>query len=83
MESGTHVLQHGCVYVDVGDHRDRLLTIKRGEMPFDEADRWRKDLQIEFESAFQQTALPDRPDYDRANAFLIDARRQAMQTDLP
>lgn len=81
--SGTHVLRHGGVSVDVGNHRERLLTIKRGEMPFDEADRWRKDLQIEFESAFKQTALPDRPDYDRANTFLIDARRRAMETTLP
>lgn len=81
--SGTHVLRERTMIVDVGGHRDRLLTIKRGEMPFDEADRWRKDLQVEFESAFQQTTLPDRPDYDRANVFLIEARTRALENDLP
>ena len=47
--------------VDVGEHRDRLLTIKRGEMPFAEADSWRKELQSDFESAFQTTKLPIVP----------------------
>lgn len=81
--SGTHVLREGFVVVDVGEHRDRLLTIKRGQMPFREADKWRRGLQKEFESAFQSTCLPDRPDYERANAFLIDARRRAMEPNLP
>jgi predicted nucleotidyltransferase len=81
--SGTHVLNEGFIAVDVGDHRERLLTIKRGEMPFDDADRWRKELQVNFESAFKQTKLSDRPDYEQANSFLIDARRRAMQNELP
>ncbi|ELP29580.1 hypothetical protein RBSWK_06436 [Rhodopirellula baltica SWK14] len=81
--SGTHVLQNGEMIVDVGQHRDRLLTIKHGDMPFHAADEWRQELQREFESAFQTTPLPDRPDYERANAFLVDARRKAVQEDLP
>lgn len=81
--SGTHVLQNGEMIVDVGQHRDRLLTIKHGDMPFHAADEWRQELQREFESAFQTTPLPDRPDYERANAFLIDARRKAIQENLP
>lgn len=81
--SGTHVLQEGFVAVEVGDHRERLLTIKRGEMPFAEADAWRMELQKDFEFAFQSTRLPDRPDYERANAFLVDARRRAIEQRLP
>lgn len=81
--SGTHVLREGAMTVDVGEHRESLLTIKRGEMLFGEADDWRKRLQSEFESAFKTTTLPERPDYERANAFLVDARRQAIQSDLP
>ncbi len=81
--SGTNVLRAGTVSVDVGDHRTRLLTIKRGEMPFAEADAWRKVLQRDFESAFQTTQLPDRPDYERINAFLVDARRRAIHNELP
>jgi len=59
------------------------LTIKRGEMPFAHADEWRKELQHKFEAAFRTTTLPERPDYERANRFLIDARRRAMETELP
>lgn len=81
--SGTHVLRSGEMMVNVDLHRDRLLLIKRGDMPFTEADSWRKKLQIEFESAFQTTKLPDRPDYERANAFLVDARRRAINESLP
>jgi len=81
--SGTHVLRDGTMIVDVGPHRDQLLAIKRGEMPFADADAWRKELQHDFESAFQITTLPDRPDYERANAFLVDARRRAIEGKLP
>ncbi len=81
--SGTHVLASGSVHVEVGEHRDRLLMIKHGEMPFDEADQWRKELQRRFESTYQSTGLPERPDYERVNAFLVDARRQALEKELP
>lgn len=81
--SGTHVLQQRTMLVDVGTYRDRLLTIKRGEMPFAQADEWRKKLQREFEAAYKETTLPERPDYERANAFLIDARQRATQSELP
>jgi hypothetical protein len=67
----------------VGCHRERLLTIKRGEMPFGEADAWRKELQVRFEDAFRTTRLPERPDYERVNAFLVDARRRALSEELP
>jgi uncharacterized protein len=81
--SGSHVLKERTIIVDVGDHRDQLLSIKRGEMPFHEADQWRKTLQKEFESAFRKTELPDRPNYERVNQFLIHARRQALAETNP
>ncbi len=81
--SGTHVLTEGTVVVEVGDHRERLLTIKRGEMSFEEANEWRKSLQKQFESAFQTTKLPERPDYEQANEFLIRARHVALNEELP
>jgi hypothetical protein len=81
--SGIHVLRERQLLVDVGEHRGPLLAIKRGEVSFAEADRWRRQLQIEFESAFQLTQLPDRPDYERVNSFLISARRRALEMELP
>ena len=81
--SGIDVLREGKVTVEVGQQRDPLLKIKRGELSFVEADAWRKRLQVEFEQAFQQTTLPDRPDYEQVNAFLIHARKLAIQKELP
>ena len=81
--SGTRLLQQGRMDVKVGEARTRLLEIKHGEMPFTDADQWRKELQREFTSAFQNTMLPERPNYERANLYLLDARRKAMSEDLP
>jgi hypothetical protein len=69
--------------VQVGDHREALLQIKAGQMPWDEVESWRLDLHRQFDRAFQETALPERPDYERANEFLIKARRLAMEQELP
>lgn len=72
--SGISVLEEGEVSVRVEEHRDLLLTIKRGDLPWEEAEQLRKSLTQEFERAYQATSLPARPDYERANAYLIKAR---------
>jgi hypothetical protein len=64
--------------VHVGEHRDKLLAIKRGEVPFEELEAWRLDLHKRFDAAAQRTMLPERPDYDRVNAFLLKARRSVV-----
>ena len=81
--SGIGVLQEGVVPVKVDAHRDRLLAIRRGEVPWDEVENWRLSLHHEFNAAFETTKLPERPDYERANAFLISARRRALSEELP
>ena len=73
--AGVTVLRDGVVPVDVGADRDRLLAIKRGELPWDEVDAWRLDLHRQFDAAAEETKLPERPDYERANQFLVRARR--------
>lgn len=81
--SGITVLRHGLVPVRVEEHRERLLAVRRGEIPWDETEQWRKSLHRQFEQAVAQTTLPERPDYQRANAFLVRARRAALQEGLP
>jgi predicted nucleotidyltransferase len=73
--SGVTVLKEGFVPVNVVEHRDSLLAIKRGEMEWGEVNKLRLDLHKRFDEAFSSTKLPERPDYERANAFLIMARR--------
>ena len=81
--SGIDVLRTGTVTVRVDAHRDELLAIRRGDMPWEEVERWRLALHAEFDAAYQATSLPERPDYERANAFLVNARRAALSEGLP
>jgi hypothetical protein len=81
--SGIGVLRDGCVPVRVEAHRDRLLAIRRGEVPWDDVESWRLGLHQEFNRAFETTTLPERPDYERADAFLVCARRRAVSEGLP
>jgi uncharacterized protein len=81
--SGITVLREGYVPVRVEEHRDQLLAIRQGEMPWDDVNRWRLSLHGDFDRALEETSLPERPDYERANAFLIHARRAATEGNLP
>ncbi len=76
--SGATVLREGYVPVNVAEHRDLLLAIKRGEMNWAEINALRLNLHKEFDAALANTELPERPDYERANAFLIKARRSMV-----
>jgi len=74
--SGVTALREGYVPVRVDAlHRDKLLAIKRGEIPFEQVELWRLELHEQFDSAATTSKLPDRPDYYRANDLLIRARR--------
>jgi predicted nucleotidyltransferase len=74
--TGAATLRQARVPVRVEEHRERLLAVKRGEMPWAEVDAWRKELHRDFERALAETKLPERPDYESANRFLIKARRE-------
>jgi uncharacterized protein len=74
--TGAATLRDARVPVRVETHRDRLLAVKRGELPWPEVDAWRKELHHDFERALTETKLPERPDYEAANRFLIKARRE-------
>ncbi len=76
--AGIGTLRDGIVPVHTGSHREKLLAVKRGEIPFEELELWRADLHRQFDDAMTHTALPRRPDYVRANAFLLKARRSAV-----
>lgn len=81
--SGITVLRDGFVPVQVGEHREALLAIKSGVMPWDEVEAWRLALHKQFEKSFEETSLPERPDYEQANEYLVKARRLALAEELP
>jgi len=73
--TGAATLRDGRVPVRVEANRERLLSIKRGELPWADVDAWRKKLHRDFEQALAETKLPERPDYEAANRFLVKARK--------
>ena len=77
--SGITILREGYVPVRADAHRERLLAIKHGELTWEDVDMWRLELHREFDGAFETTRLPEQPDFDRANAFLVKARRSMVQ----
>ena len=81
--SGISVLRHGFVPVRVDEYRDQLLGVKRGEMPWEETEKWRLSLHTEFDRALSESNLPERPNYEQANALLVKARRAALSEELP
>ncbi len=77
--SGITALREGFVPVSVVENRAQLLAIRAAEMPWEEVNAWRLLLHREFERAFTATRLPERPNYERANRFLIEARRSMVE----
>jgi uncharacterized protein len=77
--AGIAALRDGHLPLDVGEHRDRLLAIRRGVVPWADVERWRLSLHGEFDRAVASTSLPDRPDYATVERFLISARQRAAR----
>ncbi|MBL8876583.1 MAG: nucleotidyltransferase domain-containing protein [Phycisphaerae bacterium] len=77
--SGIEALRTGDLPLRVETHRDLLLDIRDGRMEWDAVDHWRSQLHSEFEATFALTSLPDRPDYDKANVMLIEARQEMVK----
>ncbi|MBZ2186160.1 MAG: nucleotidyltransferase domain-containing protein [Bryobacter sp.] len=75
--SGIAVLRDGFVPLRVDQHRDRLLAIRNGEIPWEQVESWRLELHRQLEDALDTSLLPEHPDFENANAFLIHARRHA------
>jgi uncharacterized protein len=76
--AGITALRECVIPVHMADQRDRLLAFKCGEMPWEGMNSWRLELHRQFDAAFSTTRLPERPDYERVNAFLLRARRSMI-----
>jgi len=77
--SGIHAVRTGEILVDVGEHRNQLLDIRGGSWQFDDVRRLALELNDRFQMQFASTCLPERPEYDRVNRFLIAARRRMVR----
>jgi hypothetical protein len=77
LREGRDLLEHGEVRLDAGADRDRLLAVRRGEVAWDEADRWRLSLHASIDSALARTPLPAVPDAARVDDWLRSVRARS------
>ncbi len=76
--SGISILENETVPVDVGVHKDELMEIRLGKIDWETLNERRLELHKKFDLALLRTKLPERPDYEFANSFLIKARRSMV-----
>ncbi|MET9217624.1 DNA polymerase beta superfamily protein [Streptomyces sp. NPDC088197] len=77
------LLRTGRLTIDVGDQRERLLSVKRGELSWDEVRAWMRTLHEETDTAAARSPLPPDPDRPRIEAFLTRVRRTSATFPLP
>lgn len=71
------LLRTGELTLDVGDARESLLAVKRGEVPWPEIENWLNHLVTEATEAESTSPLPALPDRARVEDFLIRTRRDS------
>ncbi len=76
--SGIEAMRGRGILVKVGQYRDELLQIKRGEIPFDAVHRRALELNTALQVEFERTSLPQRPDTEAVDQFLVAARRSRV-----
>ncbi|MGW3241434.1 nucleotidyltransferase domain-containing protein [Streptomyces sp. NPDC001070] len=81
--SARDLLRTGELRVDVGEHRERLLAVKRGELPWAETESWMLRLYDEADAAALRSPLPAEPDRARVEDFLIRVRRASAAGAVP
>ncbi|GAA0496819.1 nucleotidyltransferase [Paractinoplanes deccanensis] len=77
--AGTHVLRTGEILLDVTGHRDRLLAVKHGHVPWPEITAWATELQNDLATAAAETRLPATPDRDTINHLLTRVRERGLR----
>lgn len=81
------LLTQGRVVVDVGEHREALLAVRRGDVPWAEVEAWRLALHAELDDALETTPLPAAPDVARVDTWLRSVRarsaREALSVVVP
>ncbi|MFE9058303.1 nucleotidyltransferase domain-containing protein [Streptomyces mutabilis] len=83
LASARDLLRTGTLTVDVGDRRDSLLAVKRGEVPWPEAEARMTRLAEEAERAAHGSPLPAEPDRRRVEDFLVRVRRASALQPRP
>ncbi|WP_422735615.1 DNA polymerase beta superfamily protein [Micromonospora sp. WMMD729] len=76
--AGAHVLRTGEVLVDVRHLRERLLAVRRGEVPWAEVNAWAAELLDDLADAAAATVLPDQADRAEVDRLLEAVRERNL-----
>ncbi|MFD3518303.1 DNA polymerase beta superfamily protein [Streptomyces sp. NPDC058657] len=79
LSSCLFLLRTGELVLDVGDARESLLAVKRGEVPWPEVERRLSGLIAAASEAAPASPLPPLPDHARVEDFLIRTRRESAR----
>jgi len=75
---GVELLETGRVTLPMPEpERSRVMAVRRGERSLDDTLVEIDEVERRLGAALESTALPDRPDDDAVNTFLVDAYRRA------
>lgn len=77
------LLRTGELTIDVGEQREPLLAVKRGEVPWPEMETWMTRLAAEADAAAAHSPLPPEPDRARVEDFLTRTRRASALRPYP
>ncbi|MEV5786134.1 nucleotidyltransferase domain-containing protein [Streptomyces sp. NPDC051639] len=77
--SSRDLLRTGALTLDVGEQREPLLAVKRGEVPWSRVEAWMSRLAAETDEADARSPLPAEPDHARVEDFLVGARRASAR----
>ncbi|MDN3263671.1 nucleotidyltransferase domain-containing protein [Streptomyces sp. CSDS2] len=82
LTSARDLLRTGELRIGVGELREPLLAVRRGEVPWARVEAWMARLAGETEQALRGSPLPAEPDRARVAAFLYRVRRaSALQAE--
>ncbi|MFC8425363.1 DNA polymerase beta superfamily protein [Streptomyces sp. NPDC057236] len=73
--SARDLLRTGTLTIDVGEEREPLLAVKRGEVSWSEVESRMTRLAEEGAESARRSPLPEEPDRRRVEDFLVRARR--------
>jgi predicted nucleotidyltransferase len=75
---GLELLEAGRLTLPIQEpERSRVMAVRKGERSFEDVLAEIEAVERRLEGALEDTALPDAPDDDAVNAFLVDAYREA------
>lgn len=76
--TGEQLLRTGELSVDMAEHRDLLLAVRAGELPWPEASQWVESLRDRSAEAVLRSPLPALPNTAAVQHWLSSVRRRSL-----